>query len=46
MGDRNPKSLRKQATQKQTKTNDANQKRQDAITSQQAAKAKMAAKKK
>jgi hypothetical protein len=46
MGDRNPKSLQKQASQKQSKTNDANQKRQQAVTAQQSAKAKMAAKKK
>jgi hypothetical protein len=46
MGDRNPKSLQKQASQKQTKTNDANQKKRDAIAAQQSAKAKLAAKKK
>jgi hypothetical protein len=46
MGDRNPKSLQKQAAQKQTKSNDANQLKQAAIASQQATKARMAALKK
>jgi hypothetical protein len=46
MGDRNPKSLQKQAAQKQTKANIADQKKQAAITSQQATKAKLMAKKK
>jgi len=46
MGDRSPKSVQKQATQKQTKTNDSNQKKQSLITSQQATKAKAAAAKK
>ncbi len=46
MGDRNPKSLQKQAAQKQSKTDDANRTKQAAITSQRATKAKMAANKK
>jgi hypothetical protein len=46
MGDRNPKALQKQASQKQSKTDDANRTRQAAITNQQATKAKMAASKK
>ena len=46
MGDRNPKSLQKQASQKQSKANDANLKRQDAVTAQQAAKAKLISRKK
>ena len=46
MGDRNPKSLQKQAAQKQSKTNDTNQMKQAAIASQQATKAKMSALKK
>ena len=46
MGDRNPKSLQKQAAQKQSKTNDANQVKQAAITAQQANKAKIVANKK
>jgi hypothetical protein len=46
MGDRNPKSLQKQAAQKQTKANDASQLRLAAIAAQQATKAKMAALKK
>ena len=46
MGDRNPKALQKQATQKQTKTDDVNRARQATITSQQATKAKAAASKK
>jgi len=45
MGDRSPKSVQKQASQKQSKTNDSNQKKQALITSQQA-KAKAAASKK
>lgn len=43
MGDRSPKSVQKQASQKQSKTNVSNQKKQAAITSQQATKAKAAA---
>jgi hypothetical protein len=43
MGDRSPKSVQKQASQKQSKTNDANRKKQVLITSQQATKAKAAA---
>ena len=46
MGDRSPKSVQKQASQKQSKTNDSNQKKQQLITAQQAAKAKLAANKK
>jgi hypothetical protein len=46
MGDRNPKSLQKQAAQKQSKSNDANQLKQAAIAAQQATKARMAALKK
>ena len=46
MGDRSPKSVQKQASQTQSKTNDSNSKKQQLITSQQAAKAKMAANKK
>ena len=43
MGDRSPKSVQKQASQKQSKNNDANAKKQQLITSQQATKAKLAA---
>jgi hypothetical protein len=46
MGDRSPKSVQKQALQKQSKNNDSNQKKQALITSQQATKAKAAANKK
>ena len=46
MGDRNPKSLQKQAAQKQSRNNDANQKKQAAIATQQATKTKMVAAKK
>jgi hypothetical protein len=46
MGDRSPKSNQKQATQKQTKANGVNQKKQAVITAQQATKAKAAAAKK
>jgi hypothetical protein len=46
MGDRSPKSVQKQASQKQSKTDGANQKKQALITSQQATKAKAAAAKK
>jgi hypothetical protein len=46
MGDRSPKSVQKQASQKQSKNNDSNQKKQALITSQQATKAKAAANKK
>ncbi len=42
MGDRSPKSVQKQASQKQTKTNVSNQKKQTLVTSQQATKAKAA----
>jgi len=46
MGDRSPKSVQKQASQKQSKTSDASNKKQQLITSQQATKAKLAAGKK
>lgn len=46
MGDRSPKSVQKQASQKQLKSNDANQKKQAFIMSQQAVKARAAAGKK
>lgn len=45
MGDRSPKSVQKQAAQKQSKANDLNQKKQALITSQQATKARAAASK-
>ena len=43
MGDRSPKSVQKKAAQKQSAANDANSKKQQLITSQQATKAKLAA---
>lgn len=46
MGDRSPKSVQKQASQKQAKNDVVNKKKQDLITSQQATKAKAAANKK
>ncbi len=46
MGDRSPKSVQKKATQKQSKNDGVNQKKQALITSQQATKAKAAANKK
>lgn len=46
MGDRSPKSVQKQASQKQSKANVSNQKKQALITSQQATKLKAAAAKK
>jgi hypothetical protein len=46
MGDRSPKSVQKQASQKQSKINEVNQRKQSLITSQQATKAKAAANKK
>lgn len=46
MGDRSPKSMQKQASQKQSKANDVNKQKQALIMSQQAAKAKAAAGKK
>jgi hypothetical protein len=46
MGDRSPKSAQKQASQKQSKTDGANQKKNALITAQQATKAKAAAGKK
>ena len=46
MGDRSPKSVQKQASQKQSRTDDANIKKQQLINAQQATKAKLAANKK
>lgn len=46
MGDRSPKSVQKQASQKQSKADGVNQKKQALITAQQATKAKAAANKK
>lgn len=46
MGDRSPKSTQKHASQKQSKNDGVNQKKQALITSQQATKAKAAANKK
>ena len=46
MGDRSPKSVQKQAAQKQTRTDGANQKKHALIAAQQAAKTKAAANKK
>jgi hypothetical protein len=46
MGDRSPKSVQKQASQKQSRTDASNQRKQAVITSQQATKAKAAATKK
>jgi hypothetical protein len=46
MGDRSPKSVQKQASQKQSKTNVSNQKKQAVITAQQATKKAAAGKKK
>ena len=46
MGDRSPKSVQKQASQKQSRSNDASSKKQQLINAQQAAKAKLAANKK
>ena len=46
MGDRSPKSVQKQASQKQSKSDVSNQKKQSLIASQQATKAKAAAAKK
>lgn len=46
MGDRSPKSNKKQATQKQAKADVVTQKKQAVITAQQATKAKAAAAKK
>lgn len=43
MGDRSPKSAQKIAKQKQSRTDEANRKKQDEITAQQATKAKQAA---
>ena len=46
MGDRSPKSVQKQASQKQTKTNAVSDQKRNLITAQQATKAKVAANKK
>ena len=46
MGDRSPKSAQKNASQKQSKADSANQKKNALLTSQQATKAKAAANKK
>ncbi len=46
MGDRSPKSVQKQASQKQSKNNEANSRKQQLINTQQATKAKLAANKK
>ena len=46
MGDKSPKSVQKQASQKQSRTDDANNKKQQLINAQQATKAKLAANKK
>ena len=46
MGDRSPKSVQKQASQKQSRANEESQKKQALITSQQATKTKLAANKK
>jgi hypothetical protein len=46
MGDRSPKSVQKQASQKQSKNDDANRRKQSQITAQQATKAKLAANRK
>ena len=45
MGDRSPKSAQKQASQKQTKADGVNQKKNALITAQQATKANAAGKK-
>jgi hypothetical protein len=37
MGDKSPKAMRKQADQKQTKTNDDNRKKEAAVTAKQVA---------
>lgn len=46
MGDRSPKSAQKQASQKQSKNDAVNQKKNALITAQQATKSKLAANKK
>jgi len=46
MGDRSPKSVQKQASQKQSKSDGVNVKKQQLISAQQATKAKQAANKK
>lgn len=46
MGDRSPKSVQKQAAQKQSKNDSVSQKKQAFVTAQQATKAKAAASKK
>ena len=40
MGDKSPKAVQKQATQKQTKTASTNQKKQQAVAAKQAANTK------
>jgi hypothetical protein len=45
MGDRSPKSVQKNASQKQARNNEAAKNKQSLVTSQQATKAKAAAKK-
>lgn len=46
MGDRSPKSVQKQAAQKQSRSNDTDRRKQQLITTQQATKAKLVAGKK
>lgn len=46
MGDKSPKSTQKKASQKQSKNDGVNQKKQALINAQQATKAKIAANKK
>ena len=46
MGDKSPKSVQKKASQKQSKNDGINQKKQALINAQQATKAKIAANKK
>ncbi|MBC8012462.1 MAG: hypothetical protein H7067_20475 [Burkholderiales bacterium] len=46
MGDRSPKSVQKQASQKQSKNDGVNQKKQALVNAQQATKAKIASAKK
>lgn len=46
MGDRSPKSVQKQSTQKKSKASDVSKKKQALVASKQAVKAKAPAKKK
>lgn len=46
MGDKSPKSVQKKASQKQSKNDGVNQKKQALVTAQQATKSKLAANKK